>query len=311
MPDTTQTLNEATSPLAGSSPAESLMTPGASFARTGSYGFSPDAEVVTPKPEAAPAAQSEGEQGKTEAEPVKDANAEVKPDAKADGEKDPPFHEHPRWKQLQQELTEARAKADKAERFAPVLEDLEKSGYKDGEAVRAYIEQQQVTQTQQQSQFQEQQYRDQLAQQLMSQVNEGVLDFQTADLQFRNAVLQRDQLQLQEKMQSEQKATLAKLEAFEKDQTWASAAKDAPLADKEEVMAYHKAGLGSIPDLAKRSHTKASRLIEQGKTEAMAALAKNAAAPSPMTGSNAPGPVPTSQKLGNGFMRFFPGHNPV
>lgn len=63
--------------------------------------------------------------------PEEDGSAENASGTGADeGEKLEPFHNHPRWKEVQAELAQLRAQAERASAFEPVLADLERSGFK-------------------------------------------------------------------------------------------------------------------------------------------------------------------------------------
>ena len=109
-------------------------------------------------------------------------------------EEEVPFHQHPRWQQVQQERAELRQKLADLEPFADIVQGFKEQGFTDAQAVRAAIDSQQQEAQQQEAQASEETWKASLAESLLARANDPDDDmtFGEAEATFRAAQLERD-----------------------------------------------------------------------------------------------------------------------
>lgn len=201
-----------------------------------------------------------------------DASAETPSDEETD--EPVPFHEHPRWQQVQRERQELKAKLADLEPFADIVAGFKEQGYTDAQAVRAAIEGQQQEAQAQEASASEETWRSGLAASLLARTSDpdDEMTYGEAEATFRAAQLERDL------SQRDKAGAAARAEGAEK-----ALATQYPQMDAETVRDLLGAGLtDNARRAAERTHTQAARAAEKAVADYNA---KRASAPRPAEGA--------------------------
>lgn len=168
--------------------------------------------------------------------------------AQVDESSDPPFHEHPRWKQLQAEKKALEAKIADLSTWEPVIAEFKAQGMTDAQAVKAAASERDY-------QTSERGVLAGIAQQLQSAVERGEIEESAAEERFQR-------IQIERQTQREQAQSGSRIRAYEVREQLPALQREYPLMDEEDVAERALANpSASLKELAAKSHEKATKII--------------------------------------------------
>jgi len=197
-------------------------------------------------------------------------------DANADTEAEKeqvPFHEHPRWQEVQRERQELKARLADLEPFAEIVAGFKEQGYTNAEAVRAAIDNQQQEAQAQEAQEADETWKAGIAETLLARVADpdDEMTRGEAEAVFRAAQLERDLTQRDQFGAADRTETAAK-----------ALTARYPQMDAETVRDLLDAGRPDRAEAAaQRTHTQATKAAERTIADYNA---KRATAPRPVEG---------------------------